>query len=261
MNPKQKQQLAAWNQSREVSALLNQLREKAEVVLAQAYARNQMPSEFDDLLEKLDIEATKGQKTRPTALVLALSEIIPFHPQTIKGRLRLLQRRRESLEIDSTYERKRSQFLLFIKQWAESNNGKPKWTTETKLRMAEIYHMLENRVEKDNQLLKTERVDSVLDFDTEFSNLTSLVLPCFAPGALTIMDLQQEFQSAAHDEELNEEEKEEEKEEEEAVITTIDPADQVPSSRSQELQSPMHSPKMERSRSKHDDKSFCGGLE
>ena len=57
------------------------------------------------------------------------------------------------------------------------------------------------------------------------------------------MDLQQEFQSAAHDEELNEEEKEEEKEEEEAVITTIDPADQVPSSRSQELQSPMHSPK------------------
>lgn len=100
-----------------------------------------------------------------------------------------------------------------------------------------------------------------MDFDTEFSNLTSLVLPCFAPGALTIMDLQQEFQSAAHDEELNEEEKEEEKEEEEAVITTIDPADQVPSSRSQELQSPMHSPKMERSRSKHDDKSFCGGLE
>ena len=96
-----------------------------------------------------------------------------------------------------------------------------------------------------------------MDFDTEFSNLTSLVLPCFAPGALTIMDLQQEFQSAAHDEELNEEEKEEE----EAVITTIDPADQVPSSRSQELQSPMHSPKMERSRSKHDDKSFCGGLE
>ena len=75
------------------------------------------------------------------------------------------------------------------------------------------------------------------------------------------MDLQQEFQSAAHDEELNEEEKEEEKEEEGAVITTIDPADQVPSSRSQELQSPMHSPKMERSRSKHDDKSFCGGLE
>ena len=131
------------------------------MVLAQAHARNQMPSEFDDLLEKLDIEATKGQKTRPTALVLALSEIIPFHPQTIKGRLRLLQRRRESLEIDSTYERKRSQFLLFvgkdfaihvqIKQWAESNNGKPKWTTETKLRMAEIYHMLENRVEKDNQ--------------------------------------------------------------------------------------------------------------
>ena len=107
--------------------------------------------------------------------------------------------------------------------------------------------------------MKTERVDSVLDFDTEFSNLTSLVLPCFAPGALTIMDLQQEFQSAAHDEELNEEEEKEE--EEEAVITTVDPADQVPSSRSQELQSPMHSPKMERSRSKHDDKSFCSGLE
>ena len=130
-------------------------------MLAQSYARNQMPSEFDDLLEKLDVEATKGQKSRPTALVLALSEIIPFHPQTIKSRLRLLQRRRESLEIDSTYDRERTQFVAFvsvclisngkIKQWAESNNGKPKWTTETKFRMAEIYHMLENRVEKDNR--------------------------------------------------------------------------------------------------------------
>ena len=120
-----------------------------------------MPSEFDDLLERLDIEATKGLKSRPTALVLALSEIIPFHPQTIKGRLRLLQRRRESSEVEATYERERSQFLLFVemdlgiymqmKQWAENNNGLPKWTTETKLRMAEIYHMLDNRVEKDNQ--------------------------------------------------------------------------------------------------------------
>lgn len=73
-----------------------------------------MPSEFDDLLERLDIEATKGLKSRPTALVLALSEIIPFHPQTIKGRLRLLQRRRESSEVEATYERERSQFLLFV---------------------------------------------------------------------------------------------------------------------------------------------------
>lgn len=101
--------------------------------------------------------------------------------------------------------------------------------------------------------MKMERVDSVMDFDTEFLNLTSSILPYFAPGVLTIMDLQQEFQSAAHDEELNEEE---EKEDEEAVITAVDIAEQVPSSRSQELQSPMRSPKMERSRSKHEEKSF-----
>ena len=111
-------------------------------------------------------------------------------------------------------------------------------------------------------MLKTERVDSILDFDTEFANLTSLILPCFAPGVLTIMDLQQEFQSAARDEELNEEEKEEkEEEEEEAVITAVDAGEPVPTSRSQEISTPMLSPKIERSRSKHEDKSLCGGFE
>ena len=47
-----------------------------------------MPTELDELLEKVDVEASKGAKTRPTALVLALTEIIPFHPQTIKVALR-----------------------------------------------------------------------------------------------------------------------------------------------------------------------------
>ena len=47
-----------------------------------------------------------------------------------------------------------------------------------------------------------EKVDHNLDFDTEFSSLSSSLLPFFSAGMLTIMDLQQEFQSAAEDEEL-----------------------------------------------------------
>ena len=73
-----------------------------------------MPTELDELLEKVDVEASKGAKTRPTGLVLALTEIIPFHPQTIKVRLRLLQRRRESAEIESRYARERSRFMDFV---------------------------------------------------------------------------------------------------------------------------------------------------
>ena len=73
-----------------------------------------MPTELDELLEKVDVEASKGAKTRPTALVLALTEIIPFHPQTIKVRLRLLQRRRENTEIESRYARERSRFMDFV---------------------------------------------------------------------------------------------------------------------------------------------------
>lgn len=73
-----------------------------------------MPTELDELLEKVDVEASKGAKTRPTGLVLALTEIIPFHPQTIKVRLRLLQRRRESVEVESRYARERSRFVDFV---------------------------------------------------------------------------------------------------------------------------------------------------
>lgn len=75
---------------------------------------NQMPTELDDLLEKLDVEALKGNKTRPGALVLALTDIVPFHPQTIKLRLRLLQRRRENTEMEVRYARDRLKFLEFV---------------------------------------------------------------------------------------------------------------------------------------------------
>ena len=50
--------------------------------------------------------------------------------------------------------------------------------------------------------MKMERLDSTLDFDKELCTLTSSLIPFFAPGSLTIMDLQQEIQSAAQDEEL-----------------------------------------------------------
>ena len=59
-------------------------------------------------------EACKGQRTRPAALVLALTEIFPFHPQTIKLRLRLLQRRREYEALDAAYTAQRKQFLDFV---------------------------------------------------------------------------------------------------------------------------------------------------
>ena len=48
------------------------------------------------------------------------------------------------------------------------------------------------------RLMKMEHLDSVLDFDTEFHALTAAVLPFFG-GSLTLMDLQQEFQSAGEE--------------------------------------------------------------
>lgn len=112
---------------------------------------------------------------------------------------------------------------------------------ETKLKMNEIYALLERRVEKCAQcvrslgvtrrLTKLERADHALDFATEFTSLTSAVLGLFAPGSLSIVDLQREFELAAHDEELcnmaeegeNGKEGENAKEEEDvAVITSVD---------------------------------------
>ena len=69
------------------------------------------------------------------------------------------------------------------------------------------------------RLMKMEHLGSVLDFDTEFHALTAAVLPFFG-GSLTLMDLQQEFQSAGQDEALNEEK--EEDAEEDAVIVAVE---------------------------------------
>ena len=77
-------------------------------------ARNQMPSELDDILEKIDVEVTSGNRNRPSALVLAISEILPFHPRTISLRLRLLQRRREYTEINQRYETESIRFKEFV---------------------------------------------------------------------------------------------------------------------------------------------------
>ena len=73
-----------------------------------------MPSELDDVLEKLDIEVTKGDRNRPAALVLAISEILPFHPRTISLRLRLFQRRRELTEINQRYKVEYIRFREFV---------------------------------------------------------------------------------------------------------------------------------------------------
>lgn len=63
------------------------------------------------------MEATAGAKTRPTALVWALTEIFPFHPQTIKVRLRLLRKRRENAELETLYSQKKEEFLDFVGKW------------------------------------------------------------------------------------------------------------------------------------------------
>lgn len=126
-------------------------------------------------------------------------------------------------------------------EWARTAGSPPLWTMETKLKMNEIYALLERRVEKCAQcvrslsltrrLTKLERADHALDFATEFTSLTSAVLGLFAPGSLSIVDLQREFELAAHDEELcnmaeegeNGKEGENAKEEEDvAVITSVD---------------------------------------
>lgn len=126
-------------------------------------------------------------------------------------------------------------------EWARTAGSPPQWTMETKLKMNEIYALLERRVEKCAQyvrslgvtrrLTKLERADHALDFATEFTSLTSAVLGLFTPGSLSIVDLQREFELAAHDEELcnmaeegeNGKEGENAKEEEDvAVITSVD---------------------------------------
>lgn len=89
------------------------------------------------------------------------------------------------------------------------------------------------------RLMKVDHVETSLDFDTEFTNLTSSMLPFFAPHSLTIMDLQHEFECCVKDEELGEmindmkkeedqddqedkEDKEDQDDEDMAVITTIE---------------------------------------
>lgn len=64
--------------------------------------------------------------------------------------------------------------------------------------------------------MKMERVSNQIDFDTEFSNLTSTVLSFFDPNELNLIDLQQEFESSARDEELEMDENEEN-----AIITEV----------------------------------------
>lgn len=136
-----------------------------------------------------------------------------------------------------------------MKEWANANNNQPKWTTETKLKMIGIYKLLEERVEKNSllfiillinyRLMRVDHVEPSLDFDTEFTNLTSSMLPFFAPHSLTVMDIQQEFECCVKDEELGEmiddmkkeddqddkedkEDKDEQDDEDMAVITTIE---------------------------------------
>lgn len=119
-----------------------------------------------------------------------------------------------------------------MREWAKTAGNPPQWTMETKLKMMEMYSLLEERIEKNTQwcrlrgvtdrLMKMERVETTMDFATEFTSLTITVLSFFAPGTLSIVDLQREFELAAHDEELCTVAGEGENEKEEnAVITTV----------------------------------------
>ena len=51
---------------------------------------------------------------RPSALVSSLVEMFPFHPQTIKLRLRLLQRRREAAAVETKYMQEKETFIKFV---------------------------------------------------------------------------------------------------------------------------------------------------
>ena len=119
-----------------------------------------------------------------------------------------------------------------MREWAKTAGNPPQWTMETKLKMMEMYSLLEERIEKNTQwcrlrgvtdrLMKMERVETTMDFATEFTSLTTTVLSFFAPGTLSIVDLQREFELAAHDEELCTVAGEGENEKEEnAVIKTV----------------------------------------
>ena len=119
-----------------------------------------------------------------------------------------------------------------MREWAKTAGNPPQWTMETKLKMMEMYSLLEERIEKNTQwcrlrgvtdrLMKMERVETTMDFATEFTSLTTTVLSFFAPGTLSIVDLQREFELAAHDEELCTVAGEGENEKEEnAVVTTV----------------------------------------
>lgn len=120
-------------------------------------------------------------------------------------------------------------------EWAKTAGSPPQWTMETKLKMNEIYALLERRVEKyaqwvrlpffPHRLMKMERAENMVDFTTEFTSLTSALLALFKPGSLSIVDLQREFEMAAHDEELcgmAEEDENGKEEEDVAIITNVD---------------------------------------
>lgn len=82
-------------------------------------------------------------------------------------------------------------------------------------------------------LMKMERVSTQIDFPTEFAELCAAVSAFFDASELSCSDLQQEFESAAQEEEVEAEENEED--EEDAVITEISPdkADDQPSTRAE----------------------------
>lgn len=126
-------------------------------------------------------------------------------------------------------------------EWARTAGSPPQWTMETKLKMNEIYALLERRVEKCAQyvrslgvtrrLTKLERAGprAGLRYGVHEPDLGGA--GAVAPGSLSIVDLQREFELAAHDEELcnmaeegeNGKEGENAKEEEDvAVITSVD---------------------------------------
>lgn len=73
-----------------------------------------------------------------------------------------------------------------------------------------------------DRLAKLEHVDSFLDFDSELASLIISLVPLFASHSVSNMDIQREFESAAHDEGLLNEEDNEEENEDIAVMTLGD---------------------------------------
>ena len=62
----------------------------------------------------------------------------------MKQKRNIRKRKRVSYSLYELYKSNKKQ----MKEWTTANDGKPNWTTETRLKMLSIYNVLQDRVDK-----------------------------------------------------------------------------------------------------------------